>query len=245
MQEVPRSKLSLIMKNAVPITLTVVIATLGAMFLLKQNEVLTLRNEIQDVTNEIQNVTDRLNRLNRILSKEIEPVRLKQINESLRKEPIEGSYEERRNNLLKDFVRVSDDFQRPKFYTHHLFYDLLKEMEKTEGVSDEIESKNDFLLSFDVKSTGGFSYHKKLNIQILKNDKEDPALYESYESFFLKFPTDFSVPTILKCRLRFWVDRTLITATGKYCDCDFTLTKEEHQALLKTIELANMPEVQK
>lgn len=231
MQEVPRNKLSLIMKNAVPITLTVVIAALGTMFLLKQNEVLTLRNEIHDVT-------DRLNRLNIILSKEIEPVRLEQITASLRKKPAEGSYEERRKNLLKDFVRVTDDFQRPRIYTHRLFF---------KAIDNEPYPKKNFLRSISAASTGGFykeDYWGGNEIQsvlVLKDDEEDPVYYHQSKTFFSRFDRDFPVVTTLRCRVHTVSNGNPFR--GEHYD--FTLTWEEHLALLKTFELANMPEVQK
>ncbi len=201
-----------------------------------------LDSQLRQTTSQLRQTTE----LTSALSSAIDPSKLGQITESLKKPTDEKSYQGRRSNLLKDFVQVTDAFTRPRVYHHSAFVNPEENCIEKRGSTlckymdsrykDYYFCKKCDLLRVAVNSTGELANEYSFkSLMIIQNEQDDPVVFDSVKTLKARLAEEFPIISELKCRM--------ITLRGH--ESDFILTKEEYQALLKTFELANMPEIKK
>lgn len=149
------------------------------------------------------------------------------------KNPTKETAEARNRELLKKFVRISDDFERPKVYMHGRFASLRKDKTTQEPIAR--------LCQVTVTSEGATNAFPFKSIQLLVND--DVVTFMDFDSLHQfvrdpKFRED-----IIKCRL-VWeeheMDRFSRTLFQKRKTADATLDSEDFVTSLKeTYELAD------
>jgi hypothetical protein len=142
----------------------------------------------------------------------------------------------RNKDLLNKFSRRSDEFTRPKVYTHDHFVD------KREQTTDKSEKNGlySFLnLTVDTDGKIDLADNKFVTLQILHND--EVYRFTNLESFSYFLITSLSDVTELRCRLD-WIytryAKDSIRSFSLPTNGDFTLRANEITALRETFELA-------
>lgn len=150
---------------------------------------------------------------------------------------------QRRDELLKNFVRISDDFTNPKVYRHKNFEKRLANLAPPGGANLDHTLGSTFW-GISATTSGGIkfgNYHKgignycKLYLNI---NGSIFGPYREYEDSFGRirdYITSTPPGTPLRIRGRITYDHDIFQVHGSH---DYDLSEEDIEALSSTIELA-------